>query len=762
MVFSVECGGRRWDCDLRWGGTLRPGRVALDWETTVDDLSRVVPVGVLATVCDGRRAAVVHPDQIPALVREVHASGSSLVMQNAAFDLWVTEAALLDACDDAGVRLLRELIAAGRVWDVMLLDRLALLALGDGVARNRPLDQIARAWLDPAWKVDKADPYRMRYGELLGKDLLSPAVEPGFFSYAVKDAIVTAGLGAVVVPAVERLVAERGWPCEARWGPLSHHVVLRSSWALAQVTRNGFGVDAGRLSEWQDRMWEQLEDALARLQAEVPGVVKTWVRGPKDGSARAGDRKLSASGTPALSDALLRERLEVLAVENEWPTWRTESGLLSLAESHWEEYRAHPLVGALLEFESAAKIYAWTKQLDTSTESVHPRYDGPKMTGRTSAFKPSIQNTPKQGTFRHMFAARPGYALLIADYAAVEMVTLASVLQHLYGESVLGDVLRAGRDPHAYTASLVLGVGYEEFLGWEATDKAAYKKHRQAAKAINFGVPGGLGAVNLAAYARATYGVDLSAEEAGELRRRLVRDVYPELGRYLDDDPWGPLAAGLNRTAEECRAVLGGEAFTPAVVRRILTGRGRAAGGDYHPDLEDRVWRGLSLLLRGRGYETDLADALGLRRVGYRRLRDALDRREPDEQLERSAFRRDAVLRTGRARGYCFYTESKNTPFQGLAADGATTAVYRLVAAGERVVAFVHDEVVVEIPAGEDGTVACEHVDKVCDTMIESMQEVVGFGLPVKVEAAVASCWSKSARLLTEGSRVRVWTPEGS
>lgn len=757
MQFTVYAGGRPWVCSRRWDGRINGPLVALDWETNVDDLARTVPVGVLATMCDGRQQAVVHPDQIPALIREVDATGAAFLMQNASFDLWVTEQTLRDSCADAAANVLRRLIRRGRVWDIMLLDRLVLLALGDPVQRNRPLNQIARVWLDHTWVVNKEDPYRLRYGELIGVNLMSPKIEQGFFNYAVIDSIATHQVGKVMLPAVDRLVQERKLPITPAWGPLSHHLLLRSNWALAQVTRNGIAVDTQRLEYWQQLTWDALEEALGRMEVQIPQLVKRWVKGPKDGSAKAGDRKVSASGTPALSDGLIREELVKICQANDLPIPMTDKGSVSLAGSCWEERRGvHPLIDAMLDFEEAAKIYTWTKQLTTHTESIHPRYDGPKTTGRTSAYKPSLQNTPKHNRFRHMFRARPGHAFVIADYAAIEMVTLASVLLDRFGSSVLGDVLRTGRDPHAYTAALVLGVGYEDFLGWKKERPDEYGKHRQAAKAINFGTPGGLGPINLQQYAKLQYGVEMTVDEAAKLRNKLIREVYPELGKYLDEDMWQVLAHGLNREVQEVQRCLGNEAWVPAVVRRIITGRGKRDGGDYNVDFEMNVWKSLFSLLRGKGYESELTRALGLRKVGFYATKDRIDQLCPGDDLERLILRRDAVLRTGRVRSYCYYTEHKNTPFQGLAADGATAAVYRLIDAGWKVVGFVHDEVIVEVPEDE-GKVSKKVVADISQIMVDSMSEIVGYGLPVKVEASVSECWSKEAKYLPAGEYVEVW-----
>lgn len=53
---------------------------------------------------------------------------------------------------------------------------------------------------------------------------------------------------------------------------------------------------------------------------------------------------------------------------------------------------------------------------------------------------------------------------------------------------------------------------------------------------------------------------------------------------------------------------------------------------------------------------------------------------------------------TGRRRANCTYTAYLNTQFQGLAADGAKLALYELDKRGYNMVAFIHDQIVVQAP----------------------------------------------------------------
>jgi hypothetical protein len=89
------------------------------------------------------------------------------------------------------------------------------------------------------------------------------------------------------------------------------------------------------------------------------------------------------------------------------------------------------------------------------------------------------------------------------------------------------------------------------------------------------------------------------------------------------------------------------------------------------------------------------------------------------------------------------YTHSRNTPFQGLAADGAKLALWRLTREGYRVIGFVHDEILIEVP-DEGGFVSKHVVDRSISLMTEAMESVLGGDIPVECEATLSTCWSKA------------------
>ena len=139
-----------------------------------------------------------------------------------------------------------------------------------------------------------------------------------------------------------------------------------------------------------------------------------------------------------------------------------------------------------------------------------------------------------EGTgIRECHVARGGCVLIDADYASMELRTLAQIERLWFGASALGDILNdESRCPHVEMGAMILGISAAEGYALKKSDPKAFKEMRQMAKAANFGTPGGMGAQRLADYARVAYGVDLSVDKAKEIIEA-TRRVYPERGPYL-------------------------------------------------------------------------------------------------------------------------------------------------------------------------------------------------------------------------------------
>jgi DNA polymerase I-like protein with 3'-5' exonuclease and polymerase domains len=293
----------------------------------------------------------------------------------------------------------------------------------------------------------------------------------------------------------------------------------------------------------------------------------------------------------------------------------------------------------------------------------------------------------------------------------------------------MADVIRQGIDPHAYTAAMIRGMPLEDFMKLKESHPKEFKRDRQSAKSCNFGIPGGLGAPRLVDYALANYGVSMTLEEAQKFRHKIITEVYPELNEedgYLASTTQEDLAQSLEvdsivvfRSAKKY--------FPRAPARRAYFLAGKVLKNQtakLRPEDIERVWqfiKDLGILSR------------------QRELQEAARKRQPDHRLYRQFFGHCSPTLTGRLRGGCDYTNSKNNPFQGLAADGAKLALWRLIREGFRVVAFIHDEVLVEVPEAS----AQEQAKRVEEILVQEMESVLLGRVPVGCEWSVGNAWTK-------------------
>ena len=116
------------------------------------------------------------------------------------------------------------------------------------------------------------------------------------------------------------------------------------------------------------------------------------------------------------------------------------------------------------------------------------------VTGRLSMSSPNLQQIPSRETkdryrIRRAFVARPNNALVVADFNQAELRMLA----HLANDKIMVGTLREGGDLHSQTAKAAykLSCAADEV-------KARYPDLRANAKAVNFGIVYGMGAVGLA------------------------------------------------------------------------------------------------------------------------------------------------------------------------------------------------------------------------------------------------------------------------
>lgn len=362
---------------------------------------------------------------------------------------------------------------------------------------------------------------------------------------------------------------------------------------------------------------------------------------------------------------------------------------------------------------------------------IYPKYRPLVRTGRTSCSNPNLQQLPRDARFREVIVAPPGYWLLQIDYSVLELRTLAQICLERYGKSVLADLFRQGIDPHKYTAALLLDLTLEQFHELPTTEQ---KQARQRAKAINFGVPGGLGAVSLVVYAKQSYDVELTLNQARDFRQQLITEVYPELSALLRDTQIADLAANLQTTEVKIR-----QAFSKRERRlhasRIVAGYSETPDGDeYQDDLVSHVWLCLKQLNNNPG------------------LRNDINTQRASSLLMRKIFFGDALTISGRLRGHVGFSQKANTPFQGLAADGNKLTLFRLLRADFKVCGFVHDEMLILISDGTDYDAA---VGRVQEILASAMQELTP-DIPIRTEYLLADRWYKDVDEQPRNDRGRI------
>lgn len=152
------------------------------------------------------------------------------------------------------------------------------------------------------------------------------------------------------------------------------------------------------------------------------------------------------------------------------------------------------------------------------TGRIHAGFSlGGAATGRLSCSNPNIQNPPRDPIFRALFAPTPGRCLVVADYGQIELRVAALVS----GDTAMLTAYADGRDLHRQTAAAVLGIDPEQVS----------KEQRQMAKAVNFGLLFGQGAKGLQAYAKGSYGVNMTLTQADNAKAAFFK-AYPGLSAW--------------------------------------------------------------------------------------------------------------------------------------------------------------------------------------------------------------------------------------
>jgi DNA polymerase-1 len=179
----------------------------------------------------------------------------------------------------------------------------------------------------------------------------------------------------------------------------------------------------------------------------------------------------------------------------------------------------HPLAKALLEYRKTSKL------VSTYGPNLLKFVEGGRIygswwqngagTGRMASSSPNLQNLPPE--VRRYVKAPTGQVLVVADYSQIELRIAAKISRE---ERMLAAFVN-DEDIHAITARSL--TGHEEVT----------KQERKLAKAVNFGLLYGMSPGGLRNYARASYGVEMTREEAERYWQHFF-ETYPGLRAWHD------------------------------------------------------------------------------------------------------------------------------------------------------------------------------------------------------------------------------------
>jgi hypothetical protein len=305
---------------------------------------------------------------------------------------------------------------------------------------------------------------------------------------------------------------------------------------------------------------------------------------------------------------------------------------------------------------------------DTGRSTCSESDGGPKRKGPSPTHGYQLQNPRKEPGVRECFVPRPGCLFLSVDYGQMELHTWSQCCLSWVGHSQMAKALNNRVDVHVYVASRINNWDYE--VAFANKKQAPYKKGRQAGKAVNFGLPGALGAGTLQIYAKTNYAVDMTLDEAKQAKAEWMQ-TWPESQGYF------------------------------AYIKTLMTG-----------DMGTMVHLG-----------------------------------------------------SGRIRSQVYFPQLCNGAFQGLAADCAKDAGFHLAKAcylpkmsnplyGSRIVNFVHDEFILEVPEAIAHECAQETVKIMEDAGRRWCPDV-----PPRAEPALMRRWMKAAEPVYENGRLVPWEP---
>lgn len=490
--------------------------LAADTETGLIRRALLVPPLVCVSFAreNGESGVVLHKDA-KKLCRSLF-KGKSL-WANAPYDLAVIGNRFPDL-----IPLIFDALQNDRVYDVIIRQKLIDIAHGRYYGFYRGPDdkavKIGYSVADMAKRhcgvlMDKGeDTYRLRYAEFIDTPVHLWPKEA--YDYAEGDSKI---LWPIFKVQEEENQDENMLSSQFAQSRADMALHLMSAWGIRTDRDAVEALDERTFKEWQEIAEELQEHGLIHNRgARNTKLAKKLLIdavGPEN-------CKLTPTGLKKLSYDYTHED----AVKDGYVKLDEES----CEESGEEILKKYARFGGLIKLRSTYITTLW-KGVDYPIQS---RYEVLRDTGRTSSRQPNMQNLPREPGVRECFIPRDGNVFIFSDYSLAELCSLAQMCIEVCGYSRLAERLNAGFDPHTDMAAQIMGISYEEAIKLRKNGDKHFKQMRTLAKAADFGLPGGLGPDSFIDFAKASYGVVITREEAVDLRNKW-HQAWPEMREYF-------------------------------------------------------------------------------------------------------------------------------------------------------------------------------------------------------------------------------------
>lgn len=239
--------------------------------------------------------------------------------------------------------------------------------------------------------------------------------------------------------------------------------------------------------------------------------------------ADARDELESITGIQVITDQKIGEWLKKNLPEKVldiWPRTEKNEDRLAVGSDALVNFEYLDVVKPFSKFQKYKKLctsfgMSLLDHINPATGKFHCSYSVSTVaTGRLSCSNFNIQQSPRDPDFRKSIIPSAGYKMVVADYSSVEVRCIAELAK----EEKMLEAYEKGFDIYKFTAA---------HLNSKSMDMVT-KLERQGAKALVLGLLYGLGSKKFSFYAKKTFGVEISEENA-HIEVQKFRALYKSL-----------------------------------------------------------------------------------------------------------------------------------------------------------------------------------------------------------------------------------------